>query len=255
MTTAASAEQRADLKFFAVIDHAVAERLGYAPDGLIDVSHPARLSQSISNVAVSKIFDVAASSRSNRPKCCLNRITAIVAFSAFNSVIWTCLRYSSSLAFSTGRRTVLTLSSNALRSTPVIRTNPLRPTVEAHAAIDERKAVGAQPIDDQKTRRPVIDGNKDEIELLQARATYGFLISERERIPPSGPHSAAPIEKSPLPSGYRPRGAPDPAAAPRPQLDCYDPFGIGRRDRKQTSPMPALHTPNSELPEMEFMTQ
>ena len=30
-------------------------------------------------------------------------------------------------------------------------------------------------------------------------AAYGFLISERERIPPSGPHSAAPIEKSPVP--------------------------------------------------------
>ncbi len=88
MTAAAGAEQRADLKFFAVIDHTVAEWLRNALDGLIDVFHPARLSQSISNVAESKIYDVAASSRSNRPKCCLNRITAIVAFSAFNSVIW-----------------------------------------------------------------------------------------------------------------------------------------------------------------------
>jgi len=47
-------------------------------------------------------------------------------------------------------------------------------------------------------------------------AAYGFLISERERIPPSASHSAAPIEKAALPSDYRPRGAPDPAAAPRP---------------------------------------
>jgi SRSO17 transposase len=86
-------------------------------------------------------------------------------------------------------------------------------------------------------------------------AAYGFLISERERIPPSGPHSAASIKKTPLPSGYRPRGAPDPAAAPRPQLDCYDPSRIGRRDCKQTSAMPTLHTPHSQLPEMEFMTQ
>jgi hypothetical protein len=37
----------------------------------------------------------------------------------------------------------------------------------------------------------------------------------------------------------KPRGAPDPAAAPRPQLDCYDPSRIDRRDCKQTSPMPA----------------
>src|SRR5258707_1979012 len=66
-------------------------------------------------------------------------------------------------------------------------------------------------------------------------AAYGFLISERERIPPSGPRSAAAIEKSPLPTGYRPRGAADPAAAPRPQLDYHDPSGTGRRDREQTS--------------------
>jgi SRSO17 transposase len=39
-------------------------------------------------------------------------------------------------------------------------------------------------------------------------AAYGFLISERERIPPSGRRSRARIEKSALPSGYRPRGAP-----------------------------------------------
>jgi SRSO17 transposase len=88
-----------------------------------------------------------------------------------------------------------------------------------------------------------------------AIAAYGFLISERERIPPSGPHSAAPIEKSPLPSGYRPRGAPDPAAAPRPQLDHHDPSRAGRRDRKQTSEMPALCAPHSQQSEMEFITQ
>ena len=88
-----------------------------------------------------------------------------------------------------------------------------------------------------------------------AIAAYGFLISERERIPPSGPCSATPIEKSPLPSGYRPRGAPDPAAAPRPQLDCHDPSGAGRGDCKQTSAMPALRSTHSQQPEMEFMTQ
>jgi SRSO17 transposase len=88
-----------------------------------------------------------------------------------------------------------------------------------------------------------------------AIAAYGFLISERERIPPSRPRSAAPIEKSPLPSGYRPRGAPDPAAASRPQLDCHHPSRTGRRDCKQTSSMPALHAPHSQQPEMEFMTQ
>jgi SRSO17 transposase len=42
-------------------------------------------------------------------------------------------------------------------------------------------------------------------------AAYGFLISERETIPPSGPRSAALFQKPALPEGYRPRGSP-PAA-------------------------------------------
>lgn len=88
-----------------------------------------------------------------------------------------------------------------------------------------------------------------------AIAAYGFLISERERIPPSGPHSAAPIEKSPLPSGYRPRGASDQAAAPRPQLHCHDPSGAGPRNCKGTSAMPMLPAPPSLQPETEFMMQ
>jgi len=88
-----------------------------------------------------------------------------------------------------------------------------------------------------------------------AIAAYGFLISERERIPPSGPHSAAPIEKSPLPTGYRPRGAPDPAAAPRPQLDCHHPSGTSPRDCKGPSAMPVLPAPPPVQPNTEFMTQ
>ena len=38
-------------------------------------------------------------------------------------------------------------------------------------------------------------------------AAYGFLISERETIPPSGPRSAARFQTSALPAGYRPRGS------------------------------------------------
>jgi SRSO17 transposase len=38
-------------------------------------------------------------------------------------------------------------------------------------------------------------------------AAYGFLISERETIPPSGPRSAALFETPALPHGYRPRGS------------------------------------------------
>jgi len=42
-------------------------------------------------------------------------------------------------------------------------------------------------------------------------AAYGFLISEREAIPPSGPRNALLGKEHPLPAGYRPRGSPDPA--------------------------------------------
>ncbi len=86
-------------------------------------------------------------------------------------------------------------------------------------------------------------------------AAYGFLISERERIPPSGPHSAAQIEKSPVPSDYRPRGAPCPASAPRPKLNRDDPLHDGRRDRGDPEAALGLPMPNSAQPETEFMTQ
>jgi SRSO17 transposase len=55
-------------------------------------------------------------------------------------------------------------------------------------------------------------------------ATYGFLISERETIPPSAPHSSGPFTKSAVPRSYRPRGSPAPAPTPRPQLDRDTPI-------------------------------
>jgi SRSO17 transposase len=88
-----------------------------------------------------------------------------------------------------------------------------------------------------------------------AIAAYGFLISERERIPPSGPHSAAPIEKSPVPSDYRPRGAPCPASAPRPKLNRDDPMHAGRRDCNDPAAAPVLPPPYSTQHETEFVTQ
>jgi SRSO17 transposase len=41
-------------------------------------------------------------------------------------------------------------------------------------------------------------------------AAYGFLISEREAIPPSGPSHTLLVEEPRIPSDYRPRGSPDP---------------------------------------------
>jgi SRSO17 transposase len=86
-------------------------------------------------------------------------------------------------------------------------------------------------------------------------AAYGFLISERERIPPSGSDRAAAIEKPALPSGYRPRGAPDPAAAPRPELDRHHPSPIGRRDCSDPATMPMLQSSPAPEPAAKFMIQ
>jgi len=86
-------------------------------------------------------------------------------------------------------------------------------------------------------------------------AAYGFLISERERIPPSGPHRALAIEKSALPGGYRPRGAPDPAAASRPELDCHHPSSVGRRNCSDPATMPMLHPSDAAEPATKFVIQ
>jgi len=47
-------------------------------------------------------------------------------------------------------------------------------------------------------------------------AAYGFLISERETIPPSGPRPAGSLPRLALPAGYRPRGAADQARTSHP---------------------------------------
>ncbi len=52
-------------------------------------------------------------------------------------------------------------------------------------------------------------------------AAYGFLISERETIPPSRASPAALFKKPAIPEGYRPRGAPRPHPAPHPGLDRH----------------------------------
>ena len=73
-------------------------------------------------------------------------------------------------------------------------------------------------------------------------AAYGFLISERETIPPSGPRSSRRLAKPAVPCGYRPRGAPDPAPTSRSQLDRDSPSQIGRRHRPNAAAMPVLRT-------------
>ena len=62
-------------------------------------------------------------------------------------------------------------------------------------------------------------------------AVYGFLVSERETIPPSGPGCSIRFEMPALPGGYRPRGAAAAAATSRPQLDRNLAPESGSRDR------------------------
>jgi SRSO17 transposase len=53
-------------------------------------------------------------------------------------------------------------------------------------------------------------------------AAYGFLISERETIPPSGPRLPTRLAQLELPADYRPRGAANPNGASHSKLDRND---------------------------------
>ena len=77
-------------------------------------------------------------------------------------------------------------------------------------------------------------------------AAYGFLISERETIPPSEPGRARPSQKAPLPTGYRPRGAADPARTPHPQFDRHPAKAPHRRPGQTPAAMSMLR--NDEPP-------
>src|SRR5579862_7465925 len=66
-------------------------------------------------------------------------------------------------------------------------------------------------------------------------AIYGFLISERETIPPSGPGFSRRLEVPAFPAGYRPRGAANPAATARPGLDRNAAPQISRRNRPDSA--------------------
>src|SRR5271167_4739934 len=86
-------------------------------------------------------------------------------------------------------------------------------------------------------------------------AAYGFLISERETIPPSGPRSARMFAKPAISAGYRPRGAAAAAATPRPQLDRDRPLRNGGCDRQNAATMPLLRTQISTKHATQLMTQ
>jgi SRSO17 transposase len=66
-------------------------------------------------------------------------------------------------------------------------------------------------------------------------AAYGFLVSERETIPPSGPRFSRSLAQPSVPGSYRPRGAPDPARTSRPQLDRNRASNVHRRHRQKSA--------------------
>ena len=84
---------------------------------------------------------------------------------------------------------------------------------------------------------------------------YGFLISERETIPPSGAHCARRVKKPAIPDGYRPCCASDPTPTSRCQLDPYAPSSVDGRNRKDAPKMPLLCTQIQKEHESHFVTQ
>ena len=73
-------------------------------------------------------------------------------------------------------------------------------------------------------------------------AAYGFLIAERATIPPSGPPPSWNLKKLALPEGYRPRGAPDPAATSRSRFNRDHAPQTTRRARANSTPLSNLRT-------------
>jgi SRSO17 transposase len=87
-------------------------------------------------------------------------------------------------------------------------------------------------------------------------AAYGFLVSERETIPPSGPRSATLFKELAVPGGYRPRGSAATNRTPRPELDRDDAQKIDRRACHHSVTMPVLRRSNRQTVAAEkFVTQ
>src|SRR5271154_4834155 len=87
-------------------------------------------------------------------------------------------------------------------------------------------------------------------------ATYGFLISERETIPPSGPRPARLFEELAVPAGYRPRGAAAADRAPHSKFDRHHAPKPDHRPRPALVAMPVLSKSNaSTFAAGKFVTQ
>jgi len=71
-------------------------------------------------------------------------------------------------------------------------------------------------------------------------AAYGFLISERETIPPSEPRSTRVLPKPAISSGYQPRGSTAAARTTRSEFDRDDAPTADRGSRQDATAMPML---------------
>ena len=86
-------------------------------------------------------------------------------------------------------------------------------------------------------------------------AAYGFLVSERETIPPSGPRSTALFPRLALPNGYRPRGSAIAASAAHPKLNRNYANTLDRCDRQELAAMSMLWRPLCQPQPENIVTQ
>jgi SRSO17 transposase len=87
-------------------------------------------------------------------------------------------------------------------------------------------------------------------------AAYGFLISERETIPPSAPRSTTLFQAPALPEGYRPRGSATASRAAHSKLGCDHAPAAHPRPRQKSAAMSMLRRSNqARATTQNFMTQ
>jgi SRSO17 transposase len=86
-------------------------------------------------------------------------------------------------------------------------------------------------------------------------AAYGFLISERETIPPSGPRSSSLLKELTLPPNYRPRGSATQNSAPCPQLDRHSAISHDLLSQHPAETMPMLRNAQQTRTTMNLVTQ
>lgn len=86
-------------------------------------------------------------------------------------------------------------------------------------------------------------------------AAYGFLISQRDAIPPSASRCARTSAAPALPRGAGPSQSAGPSGAPYPELDQHDAPHPDRRARQRNATLPMLPTAFRTSPNRPIMTQ